>query len=168
MSVSPEEVAAAKTTVSPHLANGSVLAHMAEAMNERHGDVRQVPNENALALREAWTRARDAARLEGDRPERVATYAMRLDTYARLFVDEPEDKQTGAENAESLLAQLNEAREKIAYLRAGALHATREELVAKITTVGAAEWQSGAWLSERLADARQQGAAYERDRAERG
>jgi hypothetical protein len=154
MSVSPEEVAAAKTTVSPHLANGSVLAHMAEAMNERHGDVRQVPNENALALREAWTRARDAARLEGDRPERVATYAMRLDTYARLFVDE--------------LAQLNEAREKIAYLRAGALHATREELVAKITTVGAAEWQSGAWLSERLADARQQGAAYERDRAERG
>lgn len=43
--------------------------------------------------------------------------------------------------------ELEELREKIAYLRQGCMDATRDELITRITAVGSAEWAAGHFLS---------------------
>lgn len=51
--------------------------------------------------------------------------------------------------------ELAELREKVAFLRRGAGRISHEELVQKITAVGAAEWKAGDWLSRQLDEQRQ-------------
>jgi hypothetical protein len=51
----------------------------------------------------------------------------------------------------AVLAERDELREKIAYLRAGILDLEPAAIIERVTAVGSAEWQAGAWLAERIA-----------------
>jgi hypothetical protein len=66
-------------------------------------------------------------------------------------------RQQRADEAKSVKACLDEAEEKLAYLSAGCLNMTRDELIRKITEVGSARWRYGQWLSERTHAAFQRG-----------
>jgi hypothetical protein len=54
----------------------------------------------------------------------------------------------------------DEAEEKLAYLAAGRLRMTREQLIQKITQVGSSRWSLGSWMAAR------EKAAFERGRVE--
>lgn len=59
--------------------------------------------------------------------------------------------------AESYAARLDEAEAKLAYLAAGCVRLSRDELVQKITEVGSARWSAEPWLQSRMQDAYQRG-----------
>lgn len=64
-----------------------------------------------------------------------------------------------------LVDRLDEAEEKIAFLSAGCVRMSRDELIAKITEVGPERWKAGVWISEQRNEAYQRG--YAAGRAER-
>ena len=58
---------------------------------------------------------------------------------------------------------LDEAEEKLAYLAAGCLKMTRDELIQKITEIGSARWKAGSWLAERTEAAFQRGVTLRKE-----
>lgn len=53
-------------------------------------------------------------------------------------------------------AERDQVAEQIAYLRTGAAHLGRDELIQRITAVGPAEWRAGHWLSLQIAPLEQE------------
>lgn len=80
------------------------------------------------------------------------------DYYARLRQQHDQREQ----QAKSLIDRLDEAEAKIAYLAAGCVNMSREELIQKITEVGAARWSAEPWLQSRMQDAYQRGIEWAR------
>lgn len=67
---------------------------------------------------------------------------------------ESEQRRAAAENC---AARLDEAEAKLAYLAAGCVRMSRDELIQKITEVGSARWSAEPWLQSRMQDAYQRG-----------
>jgi len=61
-----------------------------------------------------------------------------------------EQAQAALDEIDSLRLRLDEAEEKIAFLGAGCLNLTREELIQRITAVGPERWKAGHWLNQRV------------------
>jgi hypothetical protein len=73
--------------------------------------------------------------------------------YARLRREQEQREQ----QAKSLIDRLDEAEAKIAYLLAGCVNMTRDELIQKISEVGSARWSAEPWLQTRMTAAYQLG-----------
>ena len=61
------------------------------------------------------------------------------------------------QQAKSLIDRLDEAEAKIAYLIAGCVNMSRDELIQKISEVGSARWSAEPWLQTRMTAAYQLG-----------